>query len=353
MPFDQNYLNNPWTQVGVGILGGNYGRNSGEAFANAMKGGLLGMQQAGVSQARQAQTQMAQQQMMMAQAAAKKRQEEREQFEAWVSTLPPQEQAMARGNPELYKTMMTQKYQQQYAPPTAPTVAPSEVREHQYYMSLDKAGREEFLRRKRAQNFLNLGNQFAAPSMTDPSQITATHQIDIKPGEDPAVRKRQAAATAEGTAEGAAMVSYKDAAARMPRLLALAGELSALGKKATYTKAGQARDYLARQAGMDVGEGAVARPEDQSKVDNEILPLLRATFGAQFTEKEGQSLKATLGDPDKSPEEKDAVLRSFITTKMEDLKTMGRRVGVEPQGSAIAPVATQQAGKVVDFNSLP
>jgi hypothetical protein len=91
MPFDQNYLNNPWTQVGVGILGGNYGRNSGEAFANAMKGGLLGMQQAGVSQARQAQTQMAQQQMMMAQAAAKKKQEEEEQMRQWAAAkgLPP------------------------------------------------------------------------------------------------------------------------------------------------------------------------------------------------------------------------------------------------------------------------
>ena len=93
----------------MGLLGGNYGPNSRAAFANAMKGGLLGMQQAGVSQARQAQTQLAQQraaleqqQMMMRQAAAKQQQKEREQFEAWVSTLPQQEQALARGNPELF-----------------------------------------------------------------------------------------------------------------------------------------------------------------------------------------------------------------------------------------------------------
>ena len=50
------------------------------------------------------------------------------------------------------------------------------------------------------------------------------------------------------------MVSYQDAMARMPRLQALVGELSALGKKATYTKVGQLRDTIARETGMDVGE---------------------------------------------------------------------------------------------------
>ena len=76
---------------------------------------------------------------------------------------------------------------------------------------------------------------------------------------------------------------------------------------------------------MEPTEGALARAEYIAKVDNEILPLLRETFGAQFTQKEGESLKVTLGDPDKSPEEKDAVLRSFIKTKREQVKTLQRR----------------------------
>ena len=75
--------------IGMGLLGGNYGPNSQAAFANAMRGGLLGMQQAGVSQARQAQTQMVQQQLLMQQAKAKREKEEREQMEAYISTLPP------------------------------------------------------------------------------------------------------------------------------------------------------------------------------------------------------------------------------------------------------------------------
>ena len=72
------FMNNPMTLMGMGLLGGNYGPNSRAAFANAMRGGLLGMQQAGVSQARQAQTQMAQQQLLMQQAKAKREKEERE-----------------------------------------------------------------------------------------------------------------------------------------------------------------------------------------------------------------------------------------------------------------------------------
>ena len=166
------FINSPYTSLGMGILGGNYGPGSNAAFANAMKGGLLGMQQAGVSQARQAQTQMAQQQLLMQQARLKREKEEREQMEAWISTLPPEEQAMARGNPELFKVMMTQKYQQQYAPPTAPTAAPSDVRRFQYYQSLTYGTKRRVPAGKRAQQFLNLGNQFGVPSMTDPTQLT-------------------------------------------------------------------------------------------------------------------------------------------------------------------------------------
>ena len=108
-----------------------------------------------------------------------------------------------------------------------------------------------------------------------------------------------------------------------------------LGKVATFTTAGKARDATRRQLGLDVGVGAIARKEYISKVDNEILPLLRQTFGAAFTEREGTSLKATLGDPDASPQEKDAVLKSFIATKQSQIETLKRHV---PQdGISILP----------------
>lgn len=130
-----------------------------------------------------------------------------------------------------------------------------------------------------------------------------------------------------GKATGEAAANLMDMESQLPHLEKLVNELNALGKKATYTKVGQAADFARRQTGMGVGEGAVARKEYITRVDNEVLPLLRQTFGAQFTQKEGESLKATLGDPDASPEEKDAVLRSFIQTKAAQVETTKRRLG--------------------------
>lgn len=85
------------------------------------------------------------------------------------------------------------------------------------------------------------------------------------------------------------------------------------------------REKLPGTASMP--EGATARKEYMSLVDNQILPLLRQTFGAQFTAKEGESLKATLGDPDATPEQKDAVIRSFIDQKKQTINSLEREAG--------------------------
>lgn len=119
---------------------------------------------------------------------------------------------------------------------------------------------------------------------------------------------------------------YRSMVSRMPQLEDTAERLSKLGQAATYTNAGQLRDFTMRELGMDVPDAATARAEYVSMVDNEILPLLRDTFGAQFTQKEGESLKATLGNPNVSPKEKDAVLRSFIRTKTESLTSLRREL---------------------------
>jgi hypothetical protein len=147
---------------------------------------------------------------------------------------------------------------------------------------------------------------------------------------DPLIKRAGARAAEEGKAEGVISTELQERVSVMPQLIDTTQRLSALGKLATYTMGGQARDFLMRQAGMDVPDAAVARSEYISMVDNEVLPLLRQTFGAQFTQKEGESLKATLGDPNKSPQEKDAVLRSFLNTKMKTINSQARRIG-EPE----------------------
>jgi len=128
---------------------------------------------------------------------------------------------------------------------------------------------------------------------------------------------------------GTAAASLSSQGAKFPELQNKVQELKELGKIATYTKAGQAADTLRKETGFTPSEAAIARTEYIAKVDNQVLPLLRDTFGAAFTQKEGESLRATLGDPNKTPEEKNAVLDSFIAQKEADLRALERQIGGE------------------------
>ena len=211
---------------------------------------------------------------------------------------------------------------------------PSAVREYEFFKQLPKKDQEKYLTMKRAQKFLDIGKGFVAPSMVEPTVTAPVVERELKPAEEPEykaeVEERKLTAKELATAKS----ELKTAEATLPRLENVVKNLSTLGKKATYTRAGVAADAAARQLGMKPSEGAIARKEYISMVDNEILPLLKQTFGAAFTEREGQTLKATLGDPDASPEEKDAVLKSFIDSKRAQIETKRRRVEGAPQAAA-------------------
>jgi len=171
----------------------------------------------------------------------------------------------------------------------------------------------------------------------------------------------KAGAAVTGRMGGEAEALLSDLEANLPRLTEVTNQLSELGKKAAYTIPGRSLDETMRFFGLDPREAAVARREYIAKVDNEILPLLRQTFGAAFTQKEGESLKATLGDINASPKEKDAILRSFIDSKRAQIETLRRRTGKEvprvPEVKAkykLGQVITNKYGKkatVTGFNS--
>lgn len=173
--------------------------------------------------------------------------------------------------------------------------------------------------------------QIPAPQPQIPVQTSGPREIqgftDIVAKRQAEIEKQKAIAKEEGKEIGVSTADLEERVSSMPQLINMTQRLSALGKLATYTMAGQMRDKLSREAGLEVGDPAIARATYISAIDNEILPLLRQTFGAQFTEREGDSLKRTLGDPDLSPPEKDAALKSFIRTKMETINTRARRVG--------------------------
>lgn len=206
--------------------------------------------------------------------------------------------------------------------------APSTVQEWQFYNSLPPQDQERFLTMKRANKVIDLGGTEIVPSQTNPSgPPQATFTVTPEPDNMPDFKREQERAKKEGERQGEASGKLASLEAAMPRLEEVTNKLSELGKAATYTQAGQVVDATKRQLGQPVGPGAVARTEYMSTIDNEVLPLLRDTFGAQFTEREGESLKATLGDVNKSPEEKDAALRSFIASKVGQVETLKRQTG--------------------------
>jgi hypothetical protein len=132
-----------------------------------------------------------------------------------------------------------------------------------------------------------------------------------------------------GTAMGEAKVKFEALKSNMPNLVAKTDKLYKLADIATYNNAGKLRDAFLRETGMEVTDAAEARARTIAIIDNEVLPLLRDTFGAAFTVKEGDWLKATMGDPDMSPKEKKAQIDAFIAGKKSELESLARRTGQE------------------------
>lgn len=150
---------------------------------------------------------------------------------------------------------------------------------------------------------------------------------DVQLTMDPLIARDVEQSKVEGKEIGTTGAELRTGKARIPQLQAITKRLSATGKLATYTTAGRVRDTLVREAGFSPADAAVARTAYITTIRNEVLPLLRSTFGAQFTAMEGEKLETTLGDPNLSPEQKDAALQSFIRTKMETLNSQAREVG--------------------------
>ena len=207
-------------------------------------------------------------------------------------------------------------------------MTPSAVAEYKYYLTLSPDEKEQFLTVKRNPTIMNLGGEHAVYNQSK-GGIQESFSSTPKPEQMPEFKEQQAFATQRGKQQAETQESLLSQTSKLPNLEKAVEELSELGKKATYTKAGQFRDTISRQLGFEPSEGAIARAEYMAKVDNQILPLLRDTFGAQFTEREGQSLRETLGDPNKTPAEKEASLRSFIEQKKRNIEDLQRQLAPE------------------------
>ena len=179
------------------------------------------------------------------------------------------------------------------------------------------------------------------PGQQSVLQKTANANIDAQSAEAAPLAKRL----------GEARAQYNEMQANMPKLQDMLGRLRGLSEVATFTPAGQIVDNMARGVGYET-EGDVARNTYSTIIDNEILPQLRQTFGAQFTAEEGKALKATLGNVDLGPKAKQAALDAFITNKITQVQSLEREMGLPVndysyllQPARMAPIdpAVQQA----------
>jgi len=127
-------------------------------------------------------------------------------------------------------------------------------------------------------------------------------------------------AKAEAKDKGETLSDLENAKAAMPGLQNVVGQLRELSNIATSTIAGNVFDFAVRESGFGSTEGATAKAKFVAIINNQVLPLLKQTFGGAFSVAEGESLKATMGDPDASVEEKLAQLDAFIDSKVREAK---------------------------------
>ncbi|MBL4940965.1 MAG: hypothetical protein JKY81_04805 [Colwellia sp.] len=134
-------------------------------------------------------------------------------------------------------------------------------------------------------------------------------------------------ATAEATARGEALSDLKKAEAGLPGLQEVTSKLRELSSIATHTITGKAFNVISKEFGFGATKGGTARAAYQATIDNQVLPLLKQTFGAAMTEGEGKRLAATLGDVDSPPEEKQAQLDAFMDSQIRQIDNLKRETG--------------------------
>lgn len=230
------------------------------------------------------------------------------------------------------------EYMRRKSPQGAAADAPSNVREWEYFNKLTPEAQGQYIRMKRANPYLDVGTGYVQPDPLNPGSPAGPEIVkdNFKPAYDAAAGTGQAKVDVETQASADSLSS------KLPGLKTVVTELGELAKTATYTQTGQLFDAIVRETGNMPPEGAIARTKYIAMVDNQVLPLLRDTFGSAFTVQEGQSLRATLGDPNKSPVEKQAILEAFIEQKVRDLEALRARL----------PAAGSAPGRTDDIDAI-
>ena len=134
-------------------------------------------------------------------------------------------------------------------------------------------------------------------------------------------------------ATGEAFTDLARAEAALPFVLESVAELRKLAPLATSTMGGQVWDFAVKETGFGSTKGANARTGFTSIIRNQILPLIKPTFGGAPSEAEGQKLEDTLGDINATPEQKLVALDAYIAQQYRNIKTKKAEVSALDQGA--------------------
>ncbi len=153
------------------------------------------------------------------------------------------------------------------------------------------------------------------------SQATESGKLQAQRKFKPEIAKAVKLAEKEATERGEVLTDISRMEASLPGIREAVSELVELSSIATSTLGGRAFDFALKESGFGSTRGANARAKLIAIVDNQVLPLLKETFGSAFTVQEGENLKASLVDPNASPSQKKEQLEAFITQKERNIKT--------------------------------
>jgi hypothetical protein len=158
-------------------------------------------------------------------------------------------------------------------------------------------------------------------------------QLKFKPAITRAVKLAEKAAAEQGDV----LTDLARAEAGLPGLIESTNNLKELASVATSTYGGRFFDEIAKQSGWGSTKGGNARAKYIAIIDNQVLPLLKQTFGGAMTEGEGLRLSNTFGDPDATPEQKMLQTEAFIEQKLRDID----RLKLQADSGTVASDNTQ------------
>lgn len=133
----------------------------------------------------------------------------------------------------------------------------------------------------------------------------------------------------EASARGETLTDLARMEATLPELRTVVNRLKDLAQIATSTISGKAFDFVVKEIGFGSTKGADARAALIAIVSNQVLPLLKPTFGGAFSVQEGEELKASLIDPNATPTQRVQQLEAFIDQKVRNIQSKQREVGQE------------------------